>query len=282
MKTVDSLSSALKILNDEPQKWRPLAGGTDLMVLYEAGKLPEAHYLNIWNLEELKGIEVDADHITLGALTTFSELQENETIQQDFPMLVEAAKLTGAIAIQNRGTLGGNIVNASPAADSPPALLCYDAEIELVSSAGSRWIKYQDFHTGYKQMMIKPDEILSKIKLPRKTAGTKQFYRKVGTRKAQAISKICISALAKWEHDPARNAKKIIDIRLAFASVAAIPFRALQTEEFLRGKSISAELIKQAVEKLGEEINPIDDIRSTHAYRLLVSQNLLKSYLESL
>ena len=120
--------------------------------------------------------------VTLGALTTYTEVQDNETLREEFPMLCQAASETGGLAIQNRGTIGGNIVNASPAADSPPALLAYDAELELVSAKGSRTIPYHSFHTGYKQMNIRPDELLRSIRLPRPTKESKHYYRKVGTR----------------------------------------------------------------------------------------------------
>src|SRR6267143_5484196 len=153
-----SLDEALDILALDNSQWKPFAGGTDLMVLLEAGKLPHKNYVNIWNLSELRGIEVTGSQITLGALTTYTEVQDHETLRAEFPMLGQAASETGGLAIQNRGTLGGNIVNASPAADSPPALLAYDAELELVSAKRSRWLPYQGFHNGYKQMLIRPEE----------------------------------------------------------------------------------------------------------------------------
>ncbi len=134
-----NLEEALQLIAQRDE-WSPLAGGTDLMVLLEAGKLPQKNYVNIWELNELRGVEVSDDHITVGALTTYTDVQENAVLREEFPMLCQAAKETGGIAIQNRGTLGGNIVNASPAADSPPALLAYDAAIALVSLNGSRWI----------------------------------------------------------------------------------------------------------------------------------------------
>src|SRR2546430_1952214 len=155
-----SLSEVLDALAQHSGKWKPFAGGTDLMVLLEAGKLPHKNYVNIWNLKELRGIEVLDDHLTLGALTTYTEVQEHPILRDEFLMLCQAARETGGIAIQNRGTLGGNIVNASPAADSPPALLAYEAEIELVSKQGERTIPYSRFHKGYKQMDIRPNELL--------------------------------------------------------------------------------------------------------------------------
>src|SRR5438132_1933514 len=131
-----TLSEALELLSSSNGAWKPFAGGTDLMVLLEAGKLPQTNYINIWNLKELRGIEVTDDHVSLGALTTYTEVQDSKVLREEFPMLSRAASETGGLAIQNRGTLGGNIVNASPAADSPPALLAYDAELELVSRQG--------------------------------------------------------------------------------------------------------------------------------------------------
>src|SRR5688572_31431882 len=161
------LAEALDMLAQDNGAWKPFAGGTDLMVLLEAGRLPRKNYVNIWNLKELRGIEVTGSQVTIGALTTYTEVQNHPVLQEEFPMLCQAAKETGGIAIQNRGTLGGNIVNASPAADSPPALLVYDAELELISAAGSRWVSYQRFHTGYKEMDIQPHDLLSRIRLPR-------------------------------------------------------------------------------------------------------------------
>src|ERR1043166_2981747 len=152
-----SLDEALETLTQDNGTWKPFAGGTDLMVLLEAGKLPHKNYVNIWNLPELRGIEVTKDQVVLGALTTYTEVQNHPVLRTEFPMLCEAARETGGIAIQNRGTLGGNTVNASPAADSPPALLAYDAELELISKTGERRIPYSSFHRGYKQMDIRAD-----------------------------------------------------------------------------------------------------------------------------
>jgi len=272
----ESLREALNVLAKEDGVWQPFAGGTDLMVLLEAGKLPYKNYVNIWNLPELRGIEVMGDQVTLGALTTYTEIQDHETLRAEFPMLGQAASETGGLAIQNRGTLGGNIVNASPAADSPPALLAYDAELELVSSKGSRTIPYHSFHTGYKQMDIRPDELLRAIRLPRFTNGASEglthYYRKVGTRKAQAISKVCFAGVARM------NADQIADVRIALGSVAPIPIRCVQTESALRGRMISAETLAAAKSALTTEIAPIDDLRSTRDYRLSVSLNLLEDF----
>jgi CO/xanthine dehydrogenase FAD-binding subunit len=211
----------------------------------------------------------------LGALTTYTDVQSHKVLRGEFPMLCQAASETGGLAIQNRGTLGGNIVNASPAADSPPALLAYDAELELVSRQGARWVPYHGFHTGYKEMNIRPDELLVRIRLPRTTRGRKQYYRKVGTRKAQAISKVCIAALAQINDD------RIDDARIAFGSVAPIPLRCVKTEGVLQGQKLDRGIIEKAKAELAREIVPIDDIRSTRNYRLQVSLNLLEDFLST-
>lgn len=273
--TPQSLSDALKLLAREPGVYMPFAGGTDLMVLLEAGKLAHKNYVNIWNLKELRGIETSDAQVTLGALTTYTEIQAHPVLRAEFPMLCQAASETGGLAIQNRGTLGGNIANASPAADSPPALLVYDAELELVSNAGSRRVSYQGFHTGYKQMNIQPHELLASIRLPRSNKSLTQYYRKVGTRKAQAISKVCFAATADIEGG------RLTDVRIALGSVAPIPIRCVHTEAALRGQPVDQlpELGKAA---LAREIVPIDDIRSTASYRIRVSLNLLEDFLSSI
>jgi CO/xanthine dehydrogenase FAD-binding subunit len=272
----ESLTETLNVLAHEPGTWQPFAGGTDLMVLLEAGKLAHKNYVNIWNLPELRGIQVSPEQVSIGALTTYTEVQEHALLRDEFPMLCQAASETGGLAIQNRGTLGGNIVNASPAADSPPALLAYDAEVELVSINGARRVPYQTFHTGYKQTVMRADELLSRVYLPRTTSGATQYYRKVGTRKAQAISKVCFSGLARLKDGT------IKDIRLAFGSIAPVPFRCLKTESILRGAPLDQPVIDKAKVELSREIAPIDDIRSTRNYRLTVSLNLLADFLSNL
>ncbi len=270
------LSEALALLAREPGVWQPFAGGTDLMVLLEAGKLSHRKFLSLAKLADFRGIEVNSEAVILGALTTYTEIQRHPVLQSEFPLLCAAARETGSIATQNRGTIGGNIVNASPAADSPPALLVYDAEVELVSERGVRWLPYQGFHTGYKKMQIAPDELLRAIRLPRRARPWKQYYRKVGTRKAQAISKVCFAGAAQVENGT------VLDIRIALGSVAPIVLRAVKTEAAIRGRKITPESITAARDVLAREIAPIDDIRSTARYRLRVAQNLLQEFLMKL
>jgi len=269
----EHLGEALDLLAKDNGKWKPFAGGTDLMVLLEAGKLPHTNYVSIWNLKELRGIEVIETTVTLRALTTYTDVQAHPVLREEFPMLCHAAKETGGIAIQNRGTLGGNIVNASPAADSPPALLAYDAELELISKSGTRRIPYSKFHRGYKQMDLRADELLSAIHLPRVKQARIHYYRKVGTRKAQAISKVCFAAVAEITNNT------LTHLRIALGSVAPIPIRCEQTEAALRNQKLNDETVQNGVSTLASEIAPIDDIRSTRDYRLRVSLNLLQDFL---
>lgn len=274
MEAPRDLGDALAMLARQPREWQPFAGGTDLMVLLEAGKLEHRKFVSIWKLAELRGIEVAPEHVTLGALTTYAQIREHSLLAEEFPLLVRAAAATGGIATQNRGTLGGNIANASPAADSPPALLVYDAELKLVSSGGSRWIAYRHFHTGYKKMDFRPDELIRSVRLPRTWAGWKHYYRKVGTRRAQAVSKVCFAGAAKMD------AGRVQDVRIALGSVAPTVVRAREAERILSGERFTSAICDAAREALSREIAPIDDIRSTSKYRLRVAQNLLSEFLE--
>jgi CO/xanthine dehydrogenase FAD-binding subunit len=276
LKVPKDLSEALALLASEPGVWKPFAGGTDLMVLFEAGRLAHRKFFSIRHLPELSGIEVTPERVALGALTTYTEVQASEVLRREFPMLCQAASETGGLAIQNRGTLGGNIANASPAGDSPPALLAYDAQLELVSQSGPRIIAYSQFHTGYKQMSLNSDELISRVFLPRTGGPVQHYYRKVGTRKAQAISKVCFAGLAHLDQE------NIKEIRLAFGSIAPTPLRCLRTEEVLMGQKIETRLISAARATLSTEIAPIDDIRSTSDYRLRVARNLLEDFLSQL
>ena len=270
------LADALDRIARELGAWKPFAGGTDLMVLLEAGKLAHKKFLSIWKLPELRGIEVAADHVTLGALTTYSDVRSNATLAAEFPLLACAAAETGSIATQNRGTLGGNIANASPAADSPPALLAYDAELEIVSARGARWSRYHGFHSGYKKMDLHDDELIRRIRLPRARQGWKQYYRKVGTRRAQAISKVCFAGAALVD------AGRVSDVRIALGSVAPTVVRAVETEKVLRGERLTPAALRAGQAVLAHEIGPIDDMRSTARYRRRVAQNLLAEFIEML
>jgi CO/xanthine dehydrogenase FAD-binding subunit len=270
-----NLTDALEILAREPGAWRLFAGGTDLMVLLEAGRLPAGRYLSLHGLPELRGIEVTENEIVIGAMTTYSDVMRSEALQAECPLMCRAAAETGGVATQNRGTIGGNIANASPAADTPPALLVYDAAVELLSIRGVRRVPYDRFHLGYKHMDLAPDEIVQSVRLARGRGGWLQTWRKVGTRRAQAISKLCLAAAVEVAGNGVR------DIRIALGSVAPTVVRAARAEAAIRGRALAAETIAASTAALARDISPIDDVRSTAAYRLRVAQNLLEQFLTS-
>ncbi len=273
--TPSTFADALSLLSSG-EGWRPISGGTDLMVLFNAGKLPFRKLISIRQLPELRRIDMLPDAVVLGAAVTYTQIRNHGLLQSEFPMLCSAASWTGGLANQNRGTLGGNIANASPAADSAPVLLAYDAELHLSSVRGVRRLPYRLFHLGYKRCDLASDELITAIELPRKSADAVHYTRKVGPRKAQAISKVCISAYAR-SHDGVLK-----EIRLALGSVAPTPLRCEKTEALLTGRELNLALIEEAQVALRAEISPITDMRSSDGYRGQVSVNLLADFLRSL
>jgi CO/xanthine dehydrogenase FAD-binding subunit len=271
-----NLPAVLSLLASEPAQWLPIAGGTDVMVLYSAGKLPNRKLIDIWNIPELRQIEVFPERIRIGAACTYTVLRRHELVSHEFPLLAMAASWTGGIANQNRGTLGGNIANASPAADSLPALLVYDAEVTLISVRGERRVAYRSFHTGYKQTALAADELIRDISMPRRFSGYVSHARKVGARNAQAISKVCLAALGQMASGT------ISDMRLALGSVAPVPLRLHGTERLLIGNKTEPSLLDSARKSVMKEIQPIDDIRSSARYRSAVAGNLVAEFLEKL
>jgi CO/xanthine dehydrogenase FAD-binding subunit len=271
--TATGLQHATSLLNDG---WRPIAGGTDLMVLFNAGKLSCRKLVGVRRIAELLDIDIGAEEISIGAAVTYSRIRQHSVLQREFPALCLAASWIGSIANQNRGTLGGNIVNASPAADAAPVLLAYDAEVEVVSARGARRIPYREFHVGYKQMQLRDNELLRAIHLPRANGNWRLYARKVGPRKAQAISKVSFIGLVRM------NGDVIDDARIAAGSVAPVPLRCYRTEQSLRGERISPTLIEHAAKTIASEVQPITDIRSTREYRRTVTANLLCDFLQSL
>jgi CO/xanthine dehydrogenase FAD-binding subunit len=268
-----SLAAVLDLLASEPGAWTPIAGGTEIMVAFAAGRLGAERLINLWGLPELRFIEAARGEITLAAGTTFSDLRADAVIAAEFPLLARAASWIGSIANQTRATLGGNLVNGSPAADSSPALLVYDAEVELISVRGKRRTPYSEFHTGYKQNIIAPDELLYAVHLPRRFAQHRQYLRKVGTRRAMAIAKVALGATALMKNGA------IDEIRIAAASLAPFPIRLYRSEIVLSGKGIDSAIVEAAQQALLAEVRPIDDIRSTAQYRKSVGANLLEEFL---
>jgi len=279
--TPASLSEALDDLATHPGA-RPFAGGTDLMVLLEAGHLPAGRYVDLQHCHELLGIEYGAEGVAIGAMTSYTEIRNSPELATDYPLLGMAAAETGGVATQNRGTIGGNIANASPAADTPPALIVYDASLELISARGARRVHYDQFHQGYKKMDLQPGELIARVHMPPRpivrqkpdAVSWRDYYRKVGTRRAQAISKVCFAGSLQMD------AGVVKEVRIALGSVAPTVIRARRTEEALRGRRLDAAAIDDARRALLSEIAPIDDIRSTARYRARVAVNLLREFLQ--
>ncbi len=256
-----SLADAVKMLRDEGPLV-PMAGCTDLYVALNFGTLRPTRFLNLWHLDALRGIEVRGQTLRIGALTTYTDLITSGVIRRRLPMLAAAAREVGGVQIQNRGTLGGNVANASPAGDTLPVLLAADAVVVLRSAAGTRRVPMTSFYTGYRQTAARADELIVSFEIP--TVRGRQWFRKVGTRAAQAIAKIVVAGV--WDKARARARP-----RLAMGSVAPIPLRLSQTEHVLGSGASMAEA--QAI--LQREIAPIDDLRSTEEYRRQVAANLL-------
>ncbi|MGA9584051.1 MAG: FAD binding domain-containing protein [Terracidiphilus sp.] len=271
-----SLAAVLDLIASAPGQWMPIAGGTELMVAFAAGRLNFTKLISLWGIEELRFIESKGDELVVGAATTFSDLRASAAVATDFPLLDKAASWIGSIANQTRATLGGNLVNGSPAADSSPALLVYDAEIELISVRGKRRMPYREFHTGYKQNVMTADELLYAVHLPRRFTQHRQYLRKVGTRRAMAISKVALAATALIKGDV------IAEIRVGAASLAPSPTRLIATEAVLSDQTLTPNLIEAARQALLTEAQPIDDIRSNAQYRKVVGANLLEEFLRSL
>lgn len=251
---------------------RPIAGGTDLMVALTGGLGdPPAGIVDLWGIEALRGIGLTGDALSLGALTTYTDIRRSALVREHAPVLVDAAATIGAAQIQNRGTLGGNIANASPAGDTLPVLLAADARFVLGSARGERTVAADAFWTGYRRTALAPDELLLRIEIPLRP-GRVLWFRKVGTRRAQSISKV-VMAVARRDGDGATAVWR--DVRVALGSVAATPIRATATEAVLEGSPPTPEVADRAAETLAGELSPIDDVRSTAEYRRLVAARIL-------
>ena len=264
-----SLADAYAQLHDD--RLTPIAGGTDLMVALagEAGEPPE-RMLDLWHLDELRGIALDGDALVLGALTTYTDIRRSALCREHVPALVDAAATIGAVQIQNRGTIGGNAANASPAGDTLPILLALDATLVCGSVRGERSIAATDFWPAYRRTALAPDELLLRIRFPL-AGGRETRFRKIGTRRAQSISKV-VMALS---YRIAGSGGAWTDVRLALGSVAPTPIRAGATEAALEGRPPTPETADRAAETLAGELKPIDDVRSTAEYRRLVAARVL-------
>lgn len=269
-----SLSDALELRATHPEAMC-LAGGTDVMVYLESGVINPPLWLNLWGVAELRGTSRDGDTLRIGALTTHADLGRDPGARSLAPALVEACRTVGAVQIQNRGTLGGNVVNASPAGDTLPVLLALDATFELQSTArGSRRVAACDFWQSYRKMDLAPDELLVAVHLPAPHPGDHTHFRKVGTRLAQSISKIVLGARVRVE------AGAVTEARVALGSVAATPVRCPRTEAALVGRTVGD--LAEAADQIAADIQPIDDVRSTADYRRDVATRVLRGFLATL
>jgi xanthine dehydrogenase small subunit len=271
-----TLDEAYGALAERGSALKIIAGGTDLMVLMNAHQLDAANFLDIWRVDELRGIADEGDRLRIGALTTYTQLILSPLVAQNAPSLVAASRTIGAIQIQNRGTIGGNIVNASPAGDSLPVLAAYDAEIEIGSARGTRRVPLNQFYAGYRRTALEADELVLAVRMPKLRANERDFFWKVGTRRAQAISKTVMAARASV------TGHAIESIAIGVGSVAPTVIRATQTESLLTGRTLTPELIEQARETIAREVMPITDLRSTEHYRRTVTAGVLAKFLRQL
>lgn len=273
------LAHALRLLSDslDGERLTPLAGGTDLFVYLNAGSLEATRFLDLSGLAELRGLRVTpGGTLHAGALTTFRELGAHPKVAAGWPSLAAAARVIGAAQIQNRATIGGNIANASPAGDSLPVLLAHDAVVRVASVRGERTIAFGSLHTAYRRLALEPDELIVSIELPAAPRGAATFFRKVGTRAAQSISKVVFAGVLRAGP---RGAPDFA--RLAWGSVAPVPVRASRAEAALLAASPSRAAAAAALAALEQDIAPIDDIRSDRAYRMAVARNLLAQFLRT-
>jgi CO/xanthine dehydrogenase FAD-binding subunit len=248
----------------------PAAGCTDLMVRGVEALHGMDRVIDLLGVPELRGIREADGGLEIGATTPFSEIRRSAAIRSAFPALAEAAGQIGGWQIQNRATLGGNLANASPAGDSLPVLLALDATVVLASARGLREVAYDGFHTGYRKTALQPGEIVVRIRLPIPPSGTVQVFRKVGTREAQAISKVVVALAGRVEDG------RIADLRLAAGSVAPTPIRLRAAEDAVRGQAPGPEAAALAGFAAAREVTPIDDVRSTAEYRRFVLERVVR------
>ena len=253
-----TVREALRLLADEPLT--PIAGCTDVYVGLQFGTVAATRFVDLWGLDELRGIRRAGSGLRIGALTTYTEIIRSRLVQAQVPMLVAAAREIGGRQIQNRGTIGGNLANASPAGDTLPVLAAAGARIVLGGTGQERAVPMADFYTGYRASVRRPDELIVAVEIPRLKG--RQWWRKVGTRRAQAISKVMMAGVRGEV------------VRLAVGAVGPTVVTATGASQVLStGGSLAA-----AQAALDAEISPIDDLRSTQEYRRVVARNLLAEF----
>ena len=273
-----TVAEAVQILSEVTEPVTILAGGTDLMVQIEQGRrAPSGIILDLSRLGELQRIGVEGERVRIGAMATCTDIGRSDVLRAEALMLVSAARTVGSPQIQNRATIGGNIMNASPAADLLPPLLALGAHVVLASNEGRRAVPLFSFFAGYRQPVAKASELLVEVVFQRAPEARVDYFRKVGPRRASSIAKV---ALAGRAFEVARPGGGLAGgYRLGIASVAPICTRLFETERFLSGRTLDAKAVEEAVRILQTEISPRDDLRSSAAYRRFVAGNMLREFL---
>lgn len=255
-----SLAEARRALAGDPDLL-PVAGGTDLMVADRLGRAARTRVLDLNRLGELRGVREVEGGLEIGAATPFHDLRSHPEVRRRFPALAAAAAVVGGWQIQTRATLGGNAANASPAGDSLPVLLALEAVVVVLGPEGEREIPYERFHTGYRRTALARGELIVRFRLLDPPAGSRQAFRKVGTREAQAISKVVVGAVGTIRDGVVER------LRIGAGSVAATPVRLRAAEAAAEGRPWSPELADEVGRAARGEVAPIDDVRSTAEYR---------------
>ena len=259
-----SLSEALKAKREYGDRARVLAGGTDLLVLLKERKLKTEAVISLRHLRELSLIREQPEGVTLGALVTHTDAAISEIVRRRFPDLAEACSQVGATQIQNLGTIGGNLCNASPAADTAPPLFLLDAVLTLASSGGERQVPIHDFFLGPRQTVLKADEILKDIFIPTISGRRGATYLKLGRRQAMEIA---IVGLGMAIHLNGSD-QVVSECRIAMGSVAPTVLRARSAEAVLRDREITSELVDEVAAVAADAARPISDVRASAEYRL--------------
>ena len=270
-----TLEEALEMLAEGAPDVAPLAGGTNLVVDMRSGRYCPGVVVNIGGLEELRGVRRENGHLVVGGGVTIAELLDDPLIAQHAPVLREAAAVLANPLVRNRATVGGNLADASPAADSAPPLLVLGAEVELVSRQGTRRVPLADFFVHVRKTVRRPQELLAAIRWPVPTDRSASAFRKLALRKADAIS--VLNAAVNVERDGAGRCRQA---RIALGAVAPTPIRAHEAEEALRGQQLTPATIAEAARLAAEATQPIDDIRGSAAYRKRVVEVLVRRLLD--
>jgi len=263
-----SLDEALELLDKLGEEAKVLAGGTDLIVKMKMRALEPKHLINLKRIPNLNYIVSDSESIRIGALTTWSDLEKSDIVKNELPALYDAVKAMGSLQIRNMATLGGNLCNASPAADSAPPLLVYDAKVKVVSKQGVRVIPLTEFFLGPGVTALKSNEVLTEVVIDKRNVSVGSAFVKI-SRVATDLAIASAAVMIKLKDGI------LEDVKIALGSVAPTPVRAKSLEAALVGRPAKLEEVKQYLNLLEKDIKPIDDVRGTAWYRREVSKVLV-------